>query len=147
MVNVAEVLVRTEGEAKLIARQARRGVDFAGLARTNSIRLWAAKRGGELGFSSKAGYGVMGEKFFAARVGDIVGPDRVDPYWGVFKVVERKEGRVRSFEESKDRTLAQVNEIKKQEAFKSALEALRGRASVTMNVENLANISVHLANK
>ncbi|HSQ75603.1 MAG TPA: peptidyl-prolyl cis-trans isomerase, partial [Bacteroidota bacterium] len=143
MVNVAEVLVRTEAEAKRVTQQARRGADFAQLARTQSIRLWAAKRGGELGFNTRAGYGVMGEKFFAARVGDIVGPDRVDPYWGVFKVVERKEGRIRSFEESKDQTVAYVNEIRKREAFQSALNALRERAQISMNVEHLATIAVH----
>jgi hypothetical protein len=147
MVNVAEVLVRTEAEAREVAKAARAGADFARLARTRSIRLWAAKRGGELGFNTKAGFGVEGEKFFAARKGEIIGPDRVDPYWGVFKILGQQPSRTRSFVESRDRVLAQVKERKKKEVFLAALGELRKKASVTMNVETLANIQVHLDNK
>jgi len=147
MVNVAEVLVRTEPEAQLVAREARHGADFGRLARKRSIRLWAAKRWGELGYNSKAGFGVMGEKFFAARVGEIIGPARVDPYWGVFKVLERTGGRIQSFEEARERVQASVTETKKRESFVEAVAALRKRASIAENIENLANVAVQSENK
>jgi parvulin-like peptidyl-prolyl isomerase len=147
MVNVAEVLVRTEQEAIRIAREARQGADFGALARAHSIRLWAAKRGGELGFNTMTGFGVMGEKFFAARVGEIIGPAKVDPYWGVFKVLEQEGGRIKSFEESRDLVLKEVSETNKQEAFLAALGRLREKANVTTYIERLANIVVQSENK
>jgi hypothetical protein len=73
-VNVAEVLVRTLEAAESVARDVRSGSDFSHIARTRSIRLWAAKKGGELGFGTEASYGVLGKRFFASRPGDIIGP-------------------------------------------------------------------------
>lgn len=146
MVNVAEVLVRTEAEARRIAAEARRGADFAGLARRHSIRLWAAKRGGELGFNTLAGFGVMGEKFFAATPGTIVGPALVDPYWGVFKVLARKHGRQHTFEESRGQLVTQARSMKQKEAFLAAVARLRATASIQLFVESLANVPVQSAN-
>jgi len=147
MVNVAEVLVRTEQEAMQIAREARRGSDFGKLAREHSIRLWAAKRGGELGFNTMSGFGVMGEKFFAAHPGEVIGPAHVDPYWGVFKVLEHRSGRIKSFEESRESVFSDVTEAKKREAFLGALGRLREKAEVTTYVERLANVVVQSENQ
>jgi peptidyl-prolyl cis-trans isomerase C len=146
MVSVAEVLVRSEAEARRIAAEARRGAEFGGLARRHSIRLWAAKRGGELGFNTLAGFGVMGEKFFAAPPGTVVGPALVDPYWGVFKVLARKPGRQHTFEESRGQLVTQARAMKQKEVFLAAVARLRASASVQMFVETLANVPVQSAN-
>jgi parvulin-like peptidyl-prolyl isomerase len=146
MVNVAEVLVRTEGEARRIADVARRGADFAGLARKHSIRLWAAKRGGELGYNTVAGFGVMGEKLFAAPPGTIVGPDLVDPYWGVFKVLARRQGKLHTFDESREHLLTQTRSMKQKDAFLAAVARLRASATIQMFVETLANVPVQSVN-
>jgi foldase protein PrsA len=141
-VNVAEILVRTEEEAKALRKQLDRGGNFAELARKHSIRLWAAKRGGELGFGTKATFGPMGEKFFAARVGELIGPVFVDPYWAVFKIIERKPGREKSFEEAREDVIAGLLPARKQRAFREALGALRARASVSINTDALANVVI-----
>jgi len=58
---------------------------FSDLAAKHSMRLSTAKKGGEIGWGTRATFGNLSEKFFAANPGDIVGPEFVDPYWGVFK--------------------------------------------------------------
>lgn len=144
-VNLAEILVRTRAEAQAIRQQLDRGAKFAELARKRSIRLWAAKRGGELGFGTKATYGPMGEKFFAAREGEIIGPEFVDPYWGVFKILEHKPGRMKTFEEAREDIIAGLLPMRKQEAFRSALAALRSRASITIYDDVLENVRINSA--
>ncbi len=141
-VNVAEILVRTEEEAKALRTQLDRGKNFSELARKHSIRLWAAKRGGELGFGTKATFGPMGEKFFAARVGELIGPAFVDPYWAVFKILERKPGREKSFEEAREDVIAGLLPERKQRAFREALRALRARSSVVIHTDALANVVI-----
>src|SRR5712692_4419027 len=79
-VNVAEILVRTEGEATSLMNRLKKGANFSELAHKNSIRLWAAKHGGELGFGTKATFGILGEKLFANKIDQLLGPERVDPY-------------------------------------------------------------------
>jgi len=141
-VNVAEILVRTAPEARAIMKELDRGAAFADLARSKSIRLWAAKRGGELGFGTRSTFGILGEKFFAAEVGERIGPERVDPYVGVYKVIGRQEGRQKSFEEAEPQISNEIAFVRKREVFKNAIETLRKRAQIIMNMDVLANIVV-----
>jgi parvulin-like peptidyl-prolyl isomerase len=138
--NVAEILVRTKPEAEAMLAQLQKGMDFSILARKNSIRLWAAKRGGELGLGTKAKYGALGEKFFAACIGAVIGPEWVDPYFGVFKVLERREGRAMSFDEAKDQIAEGLTFSAKQEAFKKAVGNLRVTSTLSINNDKLANV-------
>jgi len=139
-VNVAEILVRTREEAMPILASLKKGADFAELARRNSIRLWAAKRGGELGFGTRSTFGVLGNKFFEAGVGQILGPEFVDPYYGVFKVLERKDGRPKTLDEAKPQIVQELSIARKQEVFTSAVDFLRSRGTVTINDQNLADV-------
>lgn len=139
-VNVAEILVRTKPEAERLLQSARSGADFTGLARKNSIRLWAAKRGGELGFGTKAVYGILGEKFFGSKTGTILGPEFVDPYFGIFKILEHREGRMKSFDEAKPDIIKELSFERKQEVFKRSIVNLGTINPVKMNVDALANV-------
>ncbi len=139
-VNVAEILVRTKPEADRLLRAAKKGADFATLASKNSIRLWAAKRGGELGFGTKAVYGILGEKFFAASVGAVLGPEFVDPYYGVFKILERREGRPKTYDEAKPDIINEISFERKQEVFKNAIVTLGTLSPENMNLDAVANV-------
>ncbi len=141
-INVAEILVRTEAEAISMLNQLKRGDDFASLARKKSIRLWAAKNGGELGFGSKSTFGILGDKFSDAPVGALIGPEKVDPYFGVFKILAKKVGREKTFEEAKDDVIRDISFLRKQEVFKEALARLCANSRLQMFEDRLANIAI-----
>lgn len=140
-VNVAEILVRSANEAAALRANIDKGADFASLARKHSLRTWAAKKGGELGFGTEASYGMMGKKLFSSRVGQVVGPAMVDPYYGIFKILERKESTPKSFEEVRGQILKEQLALKKQDGFKQALVNLRSHAKFEVYEDVLANIS------
>lgn len=142
-VNVAEILLRTEQDANRMLLQLRKGSDFARLARTYSMRPWAAKQSGELGFGTEARFGPLGKQFFAAKVGDIIGPVKVDPYYGIFKVLERREGRMMTFEEAREQVLQDLTQMRQMDARKNALDHLRQGATVSTDDELLANIVIN----
>ncbi len=142
-VNVAEVLVRTKREAENILTQLQRGANFAELARKYSLRRSVAKRGGELGWGTQGRFGNLGERFLAARVGEVIGPEFVDPYFGVFKVLGKSEGRARTFEEAKEQIAASLANAKKFEAVEKAVNALRSHAEIKINQEQLSNVAVN----
>jgi len=141
-VNVAEVLLRTEAEAKEARRLLDRGADFASLARTRSIRLWAAKRGGELGFGTRSTFGVLGDRFLEAAPGTLVGPAFVDPYWGVFKILERREGRLKTLDEAAPQIAEDLTRMRKIQVFRQSVETLRAGARIDIDIDMLANISL-----
>lgn len=142
MVDVAEILVRTRGEAEAMRRRLGLGADFQKLASEFSIRPWARKRGGDLGFGTKASFGVLGDKFFEARVHQILGPEAVNPYYGVFKILARKEGRQKTFEESRDDIIKSLLPMKKRNAFVEAIGNLRTRMTFKQDIVSLSNVVV-----
>lgn len=141
-VNVAEILVRTKDEAENMRQRVDRGEDFASLAKKFSIRLWAVKQGGELGFGTIEKFGILGEKLMKANVGQTIGPEFVDPYYGVFKVLAKREGRQKKFEESRESILEGLRRQRKQDAMRSTVEALRAKAQISVDEEVLANVKV-----
>lgn len=141
-VNVAEILVRTEAEAWAMAARLDRGESFSGLARRNSVRPWARKRGGELGFGPESKFGILGKKFFAAQPGQIIGPEFVDPYHGVFKILARRAGRMKTFEEARRQIIEELSFTAREKAFAAAVGSLRNRSVIMVDQEILANIVI-----
>ncbi|MGA9117597.1 MAG: peptidylprolyl isomerase [Bacteroidota bacterium] len=141
-VNVAEILVRTRKEAEDLARRVRRGEDFGALARRYSIRPSSARASGELGFGTRTTFGILGDRFFSARRGAIIGPEFVDPYYGVFTILERREGRPMTFEEARGALLRDRTASARSVAFRAAVDGLRSRAEVVMDMDMLANLVV-----
>jgi parvulin-like peptidyl-prolyl isomerase len=142
-VDVAEILVRTEEEAGALFRQVQNGKSFSDLARTKSIRLWAAKRGGELGFGTKSSFGILGEKFFNAKSGELIGPEKVDPYYGIFKILGKREGRPMTFDEARDGIIKSLTFLRKQEVFQRAVTHMRDRPGITVHEDVLAEVVVN----
>lgn len=138
--NVAEILVRTQEEAVVVLGRLKQGADFASLARKYSIRPGAAKRNGELGFGTESDFGVVGKAIFAAREGMVIGPEWVDPYYGVFHVLEKRPARTKTFEEAREEIANALLAEKKQERFQHALSVMRERATVVVKEEVLAGI-------
>jgi len=141
-VNVAEILVRAEDEARGLLRKLRAGASFSDLARKHSIRLHAAAQGGELGWGTSSTFGPLGEKFLKARVGAVLGPEFVDPYHGVFKILAHREGRPLSFEEARVRLAEDIAEARKKELLRTAVFNLRDGASITTDTKVLEFITL-----
>jgi hypothetical protein len=85
----------------------------------------------------------MGKKFFAAQVGSIVGPDKVDPYIGIFKILEKRDSRPVPFDEARPSLIGEVKQERQMDARRNALARLRAATDVSINTERLANVVVH----
>lgn len=141
-VNVGEILVKHRAEADSLARLLRRGADFADLARKNSIRPWAAEHGGELGYGPRSRFGLFGEKFFRAKVGDLIGPESVDPFVAMFKILGKRGARSKSLDESRSEIVNQFLPERKRRAYEVALATLRQSSGISINMEALGNVVV-----
>lgn len=141
-VNVAEILVRTKEEATGIVQQLRRGADFAALAQKHSLRRVTAVRGGEIGWGTLSSFGNLGAKFLAANVGALVGPEVVDPYVGVFKILGKHEGRPKTFEEAKPQIAEMLKSAKQMVVTQEAISTLRQHAAFRINNDVLATIEI-----
>jgi parvulin-like peptidyl-prolyl isomerase len=142
LVNVAEIITRSPGDAMAVLAQLRKGVPFAELAQKMSVRSWSARQGGELGFGTLQQYGTMGKRFFDAKVGEVIGPVVLSPYVGVFKILGKKAGRERTFEESRDDVIRELLPGRKKLAFMTAVDSLRAHAQFSIDMQELGNVVI-----
>ena len=140
--NVGEILVRKKELADRLMADLRKGARFTDLAREHSVRTFAARKGGELGFASRPEFGPVGEKIFDARVGQIVGPMAVNGFFGIYKVLAMKPSQKKTFSEARADIIQTHLPTKKRRAFEKALQNLRTRAKIESDINVLANIVV-----
>lgn len=115
-VQARHILVETEEKAKELAGKLKAGGDFAALAKENSKDPGSKENGGMLGFFSR---GQMVPQFeeaaFNLKKGDVSAPVKSQFGWHVIKLEDRREKKLPSFEEVKDRIIASMIYRKAQE--------------------------------
>ena len=114
------------------------------LAKTNSTDTATAARGGDLGFF---GQGRMVAPFeqaaFALEKPDDISEVVKTPFgYHIIKLVERKEGGDRPFDEVKERIRVNLLNQRRQEQTQKRIEDLRAKANVTVDAAALAAVQV-----
>ena len=143
-IEIQEILVATEEEAKDLLERLRRGASMDDLARQHSKRSPELRdEEGRRRFTVAAA-AVYGRLVAAARkapVGELTGPLQVREGYSIFKVLSREQKRA-SFEEAKKRVRATVNWIKKQQVFEQFLAELRAKYATQVEVreDNLKRV-------
>ncbi len=140
--NVAEILTRSKEEADLLMAKLRKGASFENMARQYSVRTSTAQRGGEIGWGPAERYGSMAKKFLDARIGVLIGPETIAPYYGIFKVLGKRPARQRTFDECRDDVMQVLLPQRKKDAVLGAVEMLRARSQFTADLQAVAKIVI-----
>jgi hypothetical protein len=95
MVNIREIMVRDKKLADSLLRSIQQGSKMSILAPKYSVRKWAAKKNGELGYFTMDAFGDLGKKAFESEVNQLVGPVEItiDNHvvgYSIFTVLDRK---------------------------------------------------------
>ena len=143
-IEIQEILVATEEEAKDLLERLRLGASMGALARQYSKRSPALRDEEGRRHFTVAAASVYGRLVAAARkapVGQLTGPLQVREGYSIFKVLSREQKRA-SLEEAKKRVRATVNWIKKQQVFEQFLAELRAKyaAQVEVRKDNLKRV-------
>jgi peptidyl-prolyl cis-trans isomerase C len=110
-VDVQQIKVSDLKTAKIVYEKADNGVDFLNLA----SKYYAAElnsKDAELGFISSTDHDLIGKTAVQMNVGDISEPLKIDAFYSVIKVVQRKAGSLSSYEKVKGKI---IREFKRSE--------------------------------
>lgn len=102
--HVLEIMVKTQDEAEKLLKQLRAGADFKKLAEENTIRTYAKKNGGDLGFIAKSNYPELFDAAFPLKRGQLAGPIHLlqspsGEGYSVVKLVDKTEQRQKTLKE------------------------------------------------
>ncbi len=118
-------------KAKEAAAKAKKGDDFAALAKELSEEPGAKESGGDLGFFSKDRMvPEFSEAAFQLKTGEISEPVRTQFGWHVIKVEDKKEAGTSSLEEVKPQLSAYLKQDKQRNAVTELIAKLRADAKI-----------------
>jgi parvulin-like peptidyl-prolyl isomerase len=111
--------------------RAKKGEDFAALAKELSEEPGAKESGGDLGFFPKDRMvPEFAEVAFSEKVGEITNPVRTQFGWHVIKVTDKKSAGTLPYDEVKSQLMTYLKAKKQEEASQEVLKSLRDSAKI-----------------
>lgn len=145
-VNVQEIIVNDKALATNLLQRYKSGEDFGKLARQYSLREWSANNNGEIGFAPIGKFGILKSDFWKASVGDIVGPREIDGYFGLFKVIGKKESNPIEYDLIKNEVLKVFREDRQNQLLMEYLSYLKSKVDIDVDEQLLTSLKISLLN-
>ena len=130
-----EEIAAQEKKAKTIAGKAKKGEDFATLAKENSEDPGSKENGGDLNFFSRDRMvPEFADAAFKMNKGDVSDPVKSQFGFHIIKVTDKKEAHTVPMSEVKDKILGFLKDSKHKAATEELIKALREKATVKNNL-------------
>ena len=144
-INVQEIIVDNDSLALSIQKQINAGGDFSSLAQKYSLRKWSAVKKGEMGFLPLSGFGDMKDTMWASPLGKVFGPVRFDKYYGMFRVLGKKDMEPIDIGSVKAEIIKNIENEKGFPYMKMRIESLYPKTSIKVNDDLVKNYVINLA--
>lgn len=145
MMNVAEIAVTTEQDARIVLNKLRKGTPFTEVLRQHTIDNEALATNGVQGLKTIQQYGSFAHKIRDLEEGEFSEP--IEYHSGrylVYKVLDRIEPREAAFDEVRHIVESALREIRLAESQKQIIEDVKRRYNAYLNEEKLREITIKL---
>jgi parvulin-like peptidyl-prolyl isomerase len=105
---------------------------FEDLASELSTREGASMTGGDLGYVSREQVGMLADRVFSAREGNLIGPVEVAGRYAILKVGDRQAARDAGLEEVRDLINERLRPILERRRLVEIVKKRRGHTDVTI---------------
>ena len=143
--NVQEIVVENDSLALVLKNNIEKGADFGQLAQKYSHRKWSAEKKGVMGFSPVSVFGDMQDTLWDSPIGKVFGPVKFDNYYGIFRVLEKKDGVPVDIGLVKKQITYNIQNIKGFPFMIKRLEALAKKTTVKFDADLIKNYKFNLA--
>ena len=132
-INLQEILVNSEELANNIVKLIDEGSDFGVLAKKYSLRKWSADNNGIMGYAPASKFGSYRDLFWNAKVGEIIGPVKIEGIYGVFRLLGKEDGKPIDFNKIKSEVIKASQYENETEILRDYLNKIRNRVSININ--------------
>ena len=143
--NVQEIVVSNDSLAKSLINRIESGEDFGQLAEKYSLRKWSAVKEGVMGLSPVSVFGDMQDTLWDSQIGKIFGPVKFENYFGIFRVLDKKEGKPIDIGLVKSQIITNIKNEKGFPYMKIKLEGLAKKTTVKYNDDLIKNYNIKLS--
>jgi parvulin-like peptidyl-prolyl isomerase len=142
--NVQEIVVDNDSLASRLKKKIDSGEDFGLLASRYSLRKWSAKNNGMMGLSPVSKFGNLKDTLWNSRPGAVIGPVQFDKYYGLFRVLEKQDGRPTNINVVRDQIVKEIRNEKGFPYMKKRIEALSKKTTVKVNDDLIKNYTLNV---
>jgi parvulin-like peptidyl-prolyl isomerase len=135
--NVKEIILSRKSLADSVLGMLKKGASFATLAKKYSERRWSAENGGEIGLSPIYEFGNLKDTLWKSPLGKIVGPIKIQDYYGIFKVIEKQEAHPIPFETIRPQVLARMKADLKTKIVNDYLSLKKQKLKIEINYKKI----------
>ena len=143
--NVQEIVVTNDSLALDLKNRISAGEDFGKIAEKYSVRKWSAAKKGVMGFSPVSYFGSMKDTLWDSQVGKVFGPVKFDNYYGIFRVLDKKEGQPVDIGLVKSQIISNIKNGKGFPYMKKKLELLAKKTTIWFNDDLIKNYNIKLS--
>ncbi len=141
--NVQEIVLNKKHLADSLLALIKDGVDFGSLAKKYSLRRWSAENNGVMGFAAISKFGMLKDILWKSEVGSILGPINIEGYYGIFKVLGKKDSTVKPFEEVKSEVVKLAKKERSKQIVENYVEKIKERVQTEEFDNNLSEIKLN----
>jgi len=142
-ISIQEIIVDNKLFSDSLIIMLEEGSDFGKLAKEFSLRDFSKKNNGIIDYAPLSKFGFLKSNFWEAEIDEIIGPIELQGAYGIFKVLGKKKGEPKKFENinKNDIEYAYKNDFRKT-IREEYLENIRKNVSVRINRIVLNSIDI-----
>ena len=140
--NLQEILINNEDMANSILKLINEGADFGELAKKYSLRKWSADNNGVMGYAPVSRFGNYRDLFWNAKVGENIGPVKIEGIYGIFRVLGKEDSKPLDFNSIKGEVLKASQFENQTEIIKDYVRKIRSKVHIRINENLLSSISI-----
>lgn len=140
--NIQEIIVTNGKLADSLKEAINAGGDFGALAERYSLRKWSAVNKGVMGFAPISKFGLLKEKLWNSPIGELIGPIKIENYYGLFKVLNKKQSEPLALNLIKDRVNQALRFEKQKTIVQDYLVKLQKHVNIEINEQRLITFNV-----
>jgi len=141
--NIQEIILKRTTLADSLITQLRNGTDFGLLAKKYSIRDWSSKNNGEMGFAEVSKYGMLKDTLWKSEIGKLIGPIQIEGYYGIFKILGKRTGELKKYEQVKNDVVRLLNKEKSKSVMQEYIDKLKSKVQIKVNEDLLGSIVIN----
>ncbi len=145
-ISIQEIIVDKKPLADSLITLLNEGKDFGELAREYSLREFSQKNNGVINYAPLSKFGFLKSDFWRAEKEEIIGPKELHGAYGIFKLLGKKQGEPKKFEdiEKFDLEIAYKNDYRKN-IMEKYINNIRQNVSININMMVLNSYILNLS--
>lgn len=140
-ISIQEIIIENKSKADSIYQRLVNGEDFGKLAVSFSLRKASAQNDGVIDYSEISKFGNLTKEFWESEIGKLIGPKEIYGYYGIFKVLGKRDGKQKPFNVVKKDVESLYKFENKKLLLENYLKKIKQKVKILINNKVLSSMN------